>query len=145
MIHVGFTGSRFGMLPAQRTKVVSLLSATMEQGEVRLHHGDCIGSDAIAHDIAMELGLYVIGHPPENDKYQAFCPCNETRPPKRYTVRDYELVAESQLLIATPDGPRGVRLSGTWTTIGYGTRKGIPVYIIMPNGFVERRNMRDGT
>jgi hypothetical protein len=49
---IGFTGTRRGMTVAQRKTLRSLLLT----GSGKLHHGDAIGADAEAHDIAIALG-----------------------------------------------------------------------------------------
>src|SRR2546421_1503 len=36
------------------------------------HHGDCIGVDAFAHDVAYDLGYYIFVHPPSDPKFRAF-------------------------------------------------------------------------
>jgi hypothetical protein len=46
-LRIGFTGTRQGMTKRQRNALRDLLAA---------HHGDAVGVDAEAHDIAIELG-----------------------------------------------------------------------------------------
>jgi hypothetical protein len=128
---LGFTGTRHGMTEAQHAETKRRLV-----GAEKLHHGDCIGSDEQAHEIAGELGIYRISHPPKDSRLRAFCDAEEVREPKDYLPRDYDIVDESQELIATPSTFHEVLRSGTWTTIRYATQQGKPLTIIFPDGSV---------
>lgn len=98
-----------------------------------MHHGDCIVGDWLAHRIGRELGLRMIGHPPDNPKKRAFCDFDEIRPEKPYLERNRDIVDETDVLIGMPDGPERLR-SGTWSTIRYGrkTRGNDKVRVIFP-------------
>ena len=85
--------------------------------------------------MSIRSSVRIICHPPIRTKYQAFGSYHETREPKDYLVRDQDNVNESDFLLAAPDGPERVR-SGTWTTVRYARKKGIPITIIMPDGEV---------
>lgn len=90
---VGFTGTRYGMTAAQRESVKALL---VRLGATELHHGDCVGSDAEAHDVARELGLRVVVHPPVDESLRAFKAGDETREPKTHFARDRDVVHETE-------------------------------------------------
>src|SRR5689334_75878 len=64
-MRIGFTGTRHGMTPAQERTLHGMLAA--RQG-APLHHGDCIGADAQAHELASLLGHRVTIHPPNNNR-----------------------------------------------------------------------------
>jgi len=137
---VGFTGTRMGMsLPQLRTARELLTSV----GTTELHHGDCLGADADMHAIAKNKGVIVVIHPPQGYRNRAFSKdANEIRLAKPYLDRDRAIVDETDCLIATPltsDEWREPR-SGTWATIRMARKKGVPIYIIMPNGSVRKEN-----
>ncbi len=52
MIEVGFTGTRRGMIMPQRFGFKDLVKTLLMD---KFHHGDCVGSDAQAHDFVAEL------------------------------------------------------------------------------------------
>ena len=135
MYHLGFSGARNGMTGHQKITFLSKLSALRARhGKVTLHHGDCVGSDADAHEIAVSLALDITIHPPVNEKLRAFCAGDGVvvMPPKNYLDRDKDIVMVSDGLIATPgtiiENPR----SGTWTTVRYARKAGKPVIVIPP-------------
>ena len=104
-------------------------------GATDLHHGDCQGGDKQAHDIARSLGLIIVGHPPKAAGLRAYCVCDEMREPRAFLTRNHAIVLETQILIATPSGPETLR-SGTWATVRFARRQGLPRVIITPNGTV---------
>jgi len=56
---IGFTGTQRGMTDAQKNTL-----RKMVPNDAELHHGDCVGTDAEAHDIFRFYGLRCVGHPP---------------------------------------------------------------------------------
>jgi len=130
-VRIGFTGTRQGMTPAQQRALRDLLAA--HRGAV-LHHGDCIGADAQAHDIAVELGFSVVIHPPDDARQRAFKSAPHIRTPKPYLVRNKHIVRETELLIAAPAEFIEQHRSGTWSTVRFARRLGRPVRIILPDG-----------
>ena len=140
-LHIGFTGTRWGMTPPQLAAFKELLVdviALQEGNSYFLHHGDCVGADAQAHQTVRELGGSVWLHPPTNSSHRAYCDWDEREHPKDYMVRNEDIVARSDMLIGTPWGTAGsLRGSGTWATIRRGRARGIPVWVVWPNGEVE--------
>lgn len=137
---IGFTGTRKGMTPVQ----AGILKANLERlaPEV-VHHGDCLGADAQLHDLAIDLRIRVVVHPPEDPKHRAWCdfpPGREggsivfVRRPKPYIERDHDIVDHTEMLVATPGENRERRRSGTWTTVRYARKVKKPILIILPNG-----------
>jgi hypothetical protein len=133
---LGFTGTRHGMTVQQKARLAKLL-----WGVAELHHGMCVGSDAECHKIARSLGgIWIVGHPPINKKlYAANLDVDELRESKDYLPRDWDIVQESEELIATPRTLQEFPRSGTWTTIGYGVKARKWVRIIYPDGKEEIR------
>lgn len=136
----GFTGTRHGMTPMQRAALIKFLSG----GSGELHHGDCIGADSEAHDIADVCGYSVVLHPPTNYALRAWreVPAHMRRPEKPYTVRNRDIVNETTALIAAPaeadEQPRG----GTWQTIRYARKTGKSTVIIFPDGTIKQESNR---
>jgi len=133
---VGITGTREGMTLKQ---LVSLERMLEEMGPPeQLHHGDCVGVDAEAHETAETLGVRdIIIHPPDVLTYRAFCKSGFIRPERPYLKRNREMVKEIDVLIAIPKRDGETRRSGTWATVTYARKSGVPVKIIFPNGTVE--------
>lgn len=123
---VGFTGTRRGMNPWQRYLLENAL-VSLEVTE--LHHGDCVGSDAQANVVVQYLGLRTVIHPPTDPKARAFCTYDEAREPCPYLERNHQIVDETDILIAAPEGPEVVR-SGTWATIRYARKLNRHVVIL---------------
>lgn len=139
---IGITGTREGLAPKQ---VVSLFSTMIEMasafGGVELHHGDCVGADATAHDLAISLGWKVVIHPPAKDTARAFKVGTETRSPASYLARNRAIVDEVDVLIVLPkqeSRPAADVRGGTWYTYRYAVkRQSCAMVIIWPNGHVE--------
>jgi hypothetical protein len=132
IMRVGFTGTRKGMTRVQRQTVKALL---MSGRATEFHHGDCVGADAEAHDVARELRLWVVVHPPTNIEKRAFRQGDETQPPRTYLTRNMRIVDDTEKIIAAPDGPERTR-SGTWYTIRYAKSQNKPVSVVYPSGSV---------
>ena len=98
MISFGFTGTRQGMTAEQK----SALRNFLDGGVGEFHHGDCIGADSEAHDIADECGYGIILHPPTNYSERAWreVPRHMMRPERPYLDRNKDIVRETTWLIA---------------------------------------------
>lgn len=129
-ISIGFSGTRRGATASQLAQLETRL-VELHQPGAEFHHGDCVGSDAQAHDIARRLGYRIVGHPPVQAALRAWCDCDELRRPAPYVERDSWIVAESDRLLATPDGPKRPH-SGTWLTIGIADADGVAYEVIYP-------------
>ncbi len=136
-MRIGFTGTRRGMTDDQKYMVKKLL---LKLKPTQFHHGDCIGADAEAHEIVMEIDenrryTYIVKHPPQDGKQWADCqPFWASRPFKPYLQRNRDIVDETSVLIATPATARELQRSGTWATIRYARKCGKEVWIIRPDG-----------
>lgn len=132
----GFTGTQRGMTQEQKETLRGILAG--RDGE--FHHGDCIGADAEAHDIAVEVGLQPIIHPPDNPTKRAFKQARPritfVRQAKPYLERNHDIVDETIELIATPGEGTPQLRSGTWATIRYARKLKRMVTIIYPDGSV---------
>ncbi|MBA7517324.1 hypothetical protein ES705_09377 [subsurface metagenome] len=132
---VGFTGTQSGMTEQQKTELTrSILLLCPSE----FHHGDCIGADEEAHEIANRLSLPIYIHPPKISTKRAFTNGYISYPPKPYLKRNHDIVDSVYILIACPKGKEVLR-SGTWATIRYAILRKIRTIIIYPNGIIERR------
>lgn len=138
MKHIGFTGARTEPTEAQTLWLSRQLTMAALGGNAVFHHGDCVGSDAMAHHIAANYGLPIVVHPPSDDKLRAFCTEGrrvEIKKPWPYQVRNRHIVLASELMLALPSGTEGDQpRSGTWATIRYAVRNKVPVRICYPDG-----------
>ena len=131
-MRVGFTGTREGMTDQQRATVLRLLSKELLDAEW-LHHGDCIGADHQAGQIAIFCGVKQHAHPPTSDRLRAWTLADRTDKPLPYLERNRAIVDATDILIAAPRGPEEQR-SGTWSTVRYARKVGKPVIIVWPDG-----------
>jgi len=149
MTVVGFSGSRHGMTVAQEARVSQLLGTRCGlDGPAEARHGDCVGSDEQFHDLALAFGYPVVVHPPTDPKHRAWCSGAGRRcstagenvtilEPQPYLARNRAIVNVSGLVIAAPAEtvePRSTRGQGTWSTIRYTLRQGVPIVVVGPNG-----------
>ena len=132
---ISFSGTRKGMSNIQK-KIVTHLLSIYKPDKVR--HGDCIGADNDFHNIAKDIGIDIILHPPINEKYRAFCDSKEILEAKDYLDRNRDMINSSELLLATPKDKEVLR-SGTWMSIRYAISRKIPVWIIYPDGKINSR------
>jgi hypothetical protein len=135
MLHIGFTGTRHGMTPAQADALAARLAPYAEAEAWAFHHGDCQGGDAEAHQIAWMLGAIVHVHPPDNDTWRAYCagPSRVLRhAPLPYLQRNQAIVEACDVLLAAPRQAQEERRSGTWATIRDAKKLGKPVIILPP-------------
>jgi hypothetical protein len=126
MLHIGFTGTRVGLTPAQLRGVKDAILDRIGGGFVA-HHGDCVGADCEFHRLCRGSWpgpVRIIAHPGPPSGWSAGCEADEWRAPKLYMVRNRNIVdmqdadgPDSRLMIAAPlelePQPRG----GTWGTI----------------------------
>ena len=136
MIHIGFTGTRKGMTYVQKKGVADIIA----HNDCNLHHGDCIGADANAHAIATAIGASTTVHPPIDSSERSYAYGTFMREPRDYIKRNHDIVDETAWLIAAPETIEEILRSGTWATIRYATKKGRRVWILYPDGKIEKRN-----
>lgn len=150
MKHVGFTGPRNGPTAAQSDllrRLFSELEVDVAAGAgvkpTIVHHGDCIGTDAFVHDLALAHGLRVVVHPPTERQFRAYCEHpDELRDPLPYLVRDQVIVDESDLLVAVPGKAEEERRSGTWSTVRRAWLQQVPVLFLLPDGRTLKASSR---
>lgn len=128
---LGFTGTRRGMTPAQ----VAFLEWYFETYNVtEFHHGDCVGADAEAHEIADKVyGCKIVIHPPINETNRAFCVGDVLLPAEHYMTRNQDIVRDTNELVAMPATNQEVQRSGTWSTVRYARKGNKPVHVVGPS------------
>lgn len=135
MLQIGFTGTQRGMTPPQRATFLRLLQEL--RGPHTLHHGDCIGADAEAHDCVKSLGWRVVIHPPIVGVKRAHCIGDEVAAALPYLIRNRVIVDETVLLISTPGEVDEQLRSGTWSAIRYARSRSKQVIIDPPSGELD--------
>lgn len=140
-MHIGFTGTQKGMTDKQLGELTRWLQQLHNRGYRTFHHGDCVGADEEAHDIAVALGYNIVIHPPNMVVKQAFCYQNspvETQvritvlEPKPYLERNHDIVDTCAEMVACPAEITEQVRSGTWATVRYARKRKKPLIILQP-------------
>jgi len=116
--NIGFTGTRHGMTKPQQATLAGLL----RDREGEFHHGDAIGADQEAAQLAYVYGYRVVPHRPTGHRSED------------YLARNREIVNAVAELYAAPYGDQEELRSGTWATVRYARKAWLPVTIIWPDG-----------
>lgn len=134
-MHIGITGTRYGMTAEQKTRLIQAVEKFKPEF---IHHGDCVGADSDAHDIAVKRGIDIHIHPPIegklrkfNNDYKSIEEC------KNYFARNRDIVNSSDVTLGFPKQNTRQHKGGTWYTIKYAEKQGKKLYIIYPDGRVE--------
>lgn len=139
MRSIGFTGTRKGMTPQQRETLRMVFQFYSD--EDLFHHGDCVGADSEAHELARLVDMQIHLHPPDNPKARAFCRGAVVEvAPKPYLERNHDIVDSSSILIAAPATDEEELRSGTWATVRYARKTGKTVVTIWPSGRTRTEN-----
>jgi hypothetical protein len=117
---IGFTGTKEALTQYQKDTLTELIK---ELSPTEAHHGDCIGADSFFDSVCKDLGIKRVIHPPEVDRYRAFCDGEEILPEKAYLKRNHDIVDAVDMMLATPKDSEVLR-SGTWATVRYSKKKG---------------------
>ena len=133
MTEIGFTGTQEPSPARYKSLEEWFLKAREQYGnQVTLHHGDCIGADYSAHELAKMLGWLVVIHPALDERKRAFCTgAVAYRAAHPYLIRNQHIVDGTDFLVALPKNPKVEQLrSGTWATIRYARRCGKRVILL---------------
>jgi hypothetical protein len=134
-VHIGFTGTQGGMTERQR----QALSCALDELQATVfHHGDCIGADAEAHDIAAAMGCEIVIHPPVTETNRAWKLAPRIHEPKPYLKRNKDVVRATEVLVAAPAQDIEQLRTGTWSTVRFARKIGRAVWVILPDGNVRR-------
>lgn len=114
---VAFTGTRQGMSAAQRRSVAAWINLLNQAHIFReFHHGAAIGADQEAVAMADDGHVKIVEHPAGADPL----------------ARNRAMVDLCDLLIACPAKRQEELRSGTWATIRYARRQGVPTLTVWP-------------
>lgn len=138
-MHLAFTGTKDGVTPSQGFALSNIFHQLRVDGYYTMHNGDCIGSDAFsAHMWKYRNKGNIVLHPPTNPKYRAWIDFADVMMPEGdYIKRDHDMVDLSSILVGTPKCEEYLR-SGTWSTIRYARKIGIPRILIYPDGSIVK-------
>lgn len=131
---VAFTGTQIGMSSPQLVAFEKVLASLTPKV---LIHGDCIGADAQAHDIAIALGVEVWIRPCTISYKRAYKKGKLLAAPEDPLVRHRKMVDQAQALIACPKEMKQQLRSGTWATVRYASKLDILKWIVYPDGSVS--------
>lgn len=134
--HLGFTGTRQGLSPYQKSTLVRLYSVL--RPEV-LHVGGAAGADLDATNLfpSPKVEIY-----PSN--LEVVLPKNFSKiwPPKHPLDRNRDIVKASDALVACPKGNKEELRSGTWATVRYARIESLPIVIIFPDGNIGGSSLK---
>jgi hypothetical protein len=122
----------------QRDTVRSiLLNVKTIEPEFEFHHGDCIGADVEAHEIARGIGCgHIISHPSTLAHMRGYMVADRAAQPLPPLDRNRVIVSETDLLVAAPADFIEQRRSGTWATVRYARAMQRPALIVFISGSV---------
>lgn len=143
-MHIGFTGTRSGMTEMQEAVLTHIILHLRDHADT-FHHGDCMGADARAAGVVIHLTAWRhVAHPCDIEMQRAHCMADEYRPVKKPLVRNRDIVAESDIIIAMPaQKEEQYRGSGTWATIRYARDAHKPLFIVWPDGSMSIESLTD--
>ncbi len=148
MTILAFSGTRKGMTAAQRRTLRARFMAPPVPDRPRVerfHHGKRIGADEDFHDIAMSARIPVETWPGHIPELRAPCLGAEIEhEPMDCIARNHAFVDRCQGLVLAPSGHKEARQSGTWATARYAREQGKPVYVVWPDGRLEKWTGQDG-
>lgn len=128
---IGVTGTRTGMNEWQFEQLSSFLTTVFIPG-AELHHGDCVGVDVEAGELARELGYTIVCHPPTNHKLRAYHNGDKIHEPFGYLARDRNIVDATEMLLVVPLQVKWSSQGGTWFTHDYAIKQNKPLKIFFP-------------
>ena len=135
---IGFTGTRNGMTEEQVNSVREVIKELCPSQGI---HGDCLGADEDFNKLCLEAGAETSCLPCTLEGMRANC-TKEIAEPKSPMQRNRDIVILAHAMIACPPNYTKIkRGSGTWATIGFTRRAKKPLYIVFPNGKIQKENV----
>ena len=129
---IGFTGTQEGMTAKQYHNVRGIL---LEEEAARAVHGGCIGADTEFHRLCIDRRMQIVVWPSNKKSKQgdwsgAFLVHPEMDPLKRNPL----IVNTATIMIVAPKEMQEIVRSGTWTTYRRARWRGIPRWLVYPDG-----------
>ena len=140
IMKIGVTGTRSGMNDLQLQQVIDFLVNNFEVNS-EFHHGDCIGVDAEAAQIAKNIGYKIVCHPPINQDLRAFFQSDEYREEYSYFARNRNIVDDVDFLMVVPFQDEWQPHGGTWYTNDYAKKKDKRTQIFFPGKDNEQKSI----
>ena len=129
---LGFTGTRHGMTARQLQQLEMVLKAYIPHGFMDFVHGDCLGADEQAAELAKHLGYRTTARPCTITKMRAYHKSHIVLSPKDTKVRNQAIVDDSKILIVAPQEESEVGQSGTWQTYRMAAKAQVPRVMLFP-------------
>ena len=124
---VGISGTRHGASPHQLIMIKVALIIYKERGAEKFRHGDCVGVDVEAAEIARELDYCIVSHPgPKGVGSKA----DYIYDPIPFLDRNKVIVRMSDIMLIVPHTNIEVLRSGTWATYRYAKKMNIPIRMV---------------
>ena len=140
---IGFTGTREGMTELQRKKCHEII---LELDPIEIHDGCDMGADRQFFEIIDSLRtrsiIKTFGHPSTIHSRSYTKGRDFIYSPEDPLVRNHAIAGSSFHIIACPLQETEILRSGTWATIRYATKLGIPITIISPTAVITRINSK---
>lgn len=139
ILKIGFTGTRTGMTRQQehclKSELIHLQHMT-KWDAFEFHHGDCIGADKEARNIAFLLKFKIHCHPPSDPSFQAFTESDVDYPPIPYKDRNRRIVFLTDYLFVAPKEYPLRESGGTYYTFNHAKQQGSykKTFLIKPDG-----------
>jgi hypothetical protein len=137
-MRIGFTGTRYGMTPAQQERFVDLIKALdFSSGTVtEFHHGSCEGADVEAHALVRQYlpDVKIVVHPSKKKDHEVEVAGDVVMPELGHLSRNQKIVKHTDVLIATPFHADEQQFGGTWFTVRFARKMGRRRLIIRPDG-----------
>lgn len=133
--HLGLSGTRGELTPAQLTSLTEVLVDLVVDGSWDLHHTDEVGAAAAAHAVWRACRQHVTIHPSTSNQGRALCDHDVRMPQLAARERDIQLAHATEALVLVPGA------EDAWEDqLAYRSarRLGRPIIVVHPSGHVQQ-------
>jgi len=138
---IGITGTQHGPTVQQFAAAFAWVDRFRKRTDW-LNHGDCIGVDADFAKWWANMGGQLRAFPPVVRDKRAWVPSDITEPAEPYLVRNRLIVDASSCMVAMPREEVEQERGGTWSTVRYARRVGVPCLLVLPSGVIVKESWR---